>query len=133
MGCFYRQPYFHVLCHYCIYTVRARCGIGAILYKHIGVGSALLVQLYRAMREPQVVERATGMISTLFLCSYCSYNPFIYADVWRSRRHSKSSRELWRRRIKTKNSSQDASSSRKQQKVSCLFWVLSCWRVRQTL
>ena len=133
MGCFYRQPYFHVLCHYCIYTVRARCGIGAILYKHIGVGSALLVQLYRAMREPQVVERATGMISTLFLCSYCSYNPFIYADVWRSRRHSKSSRELWRRRNKTKSSSRGASSSRKQQKVSCLFLVLSFWQMYQWL
>ena len=31
-----------------------------ILDKHIGVGFALLVQLYRAMREPQDVGRATG-------------------------------------------------------------------------
>lgn len=39
-----------------------------ILYKYIGVGFALLVQLYRAMRRPLSVERATGTISTLFLC-----------------------------------------------------------------
>lgn len=36
-----------------------------ILYKYIGVGFALLVQLYRAMRRPLSVERATGTISTL--------------------------------------------------------------------
>ena len=36
-------------------------------YKTISVGSALLVQLCWAMREPQGVGRATGRISTLFL------------------------------------------------------------------
>ena len=101
--------------------------------KYIGVGSALLVQPYRAMREPQCVERATSMISTLFLCSYYSCNPFIYADVRRSRRHSKSSRELWRRRIKTKSSSRDASSSRRQQRTYCLFLALSFWQMYQWL
>ena len=31
-----------------------------ILYKHIGVGFALLVLHHRAMRRPQAVERVTG-------------------------------------------------------------------------
>ena len=42
------------------------CGMG-ILYKHIGVGFALLVQLYRAMRRPLIVERATGSDLHAFL------------------------------------------------------------------
>ena len=42
-----------------------------ILYKHIGVGFALLVQLYRAMREPQDVGRATGSdLHAFFVYSY---------------------------------------------------------------
>ena len=39
-----------------------------ILYTYIGVGlSALLVSTCRAMREPQFVERATGLTPRLFL------------------------------------------------------------------
>jgi len=38
-----------------------------MLYKHIGVGFALLVQLYRAMRRPLIVERATGSDLHAFL------------------------------------------------------------------
>lgn len=34
-------------------------GGGSVLYKFIGVGSALLVQLYWAMREPRSVGRVT--------------------------------------------------------------------------
>ena len=38
-----------------------------ILYTYIGVGlSALLVSTCRAMREPQFVERATGLTPRLF-------------------------------------------------------------------
>lgn len=37
-------------------------GVGSI-DNHIGVGSALLVQLYRAMREPLDVGRVTGTVS----------------------------------------------------------------------
>ena len=44
-----------------------------ILYKYIGVGFALLVQLYRAMRRPLSVERATGTISTLFYVSSIAF------------------------------------------------------------
>lgn len=41
-----------------------------ILYKHIGVGFALLVQQHRAMREPQDVGRATGSdLHALFVYS----------------------------------------------------------------
>ena len=41
-----------------------------ILYTYIGVGlSALLVSTCRAMREPQFVERATGLTPRLFILS----------------------------------------------------------------
>ena len=45
-------------------AVCCRCGV---LYTYIGVGlSALLVSTCRAMREPQFVERATGLTPRLF-------------------------------------------------------------------
>ena len=37
---------------------------------YLCVGSALLVQLQWAMREPRSVERVNNQISTLFLYSY---------------------------------------------------------------
>ena len=44
-------------------------GVGSI-DNHIGVGSALLVQLYRAMREPLDVGRVTGTVSHAFFVSW---------------------------------------------------------------
>lgn len=44
------------------------CGGNGVLYKHIGVGFALLVRRYRAMRRPQAVERVTGTNLHAFLC-----------------------------------------------------------------
>ena len=41
-----------------------------VTYMHIGVGSALLVQLYRAMREPLEVGRVTGTVSHAFFVSW---------------------------------------------------------------
>ena len=54
-----------------------------VLHKHIGVGFALLVQRYRAMRRPQAVERVTVRISTLFLYGYANCILF-NADAGRS-------------------------------------------------
>lgn len=47
---------------YCTLSIYGSAGAecGGELYKHIGVGFALLVQLYRAMRRPQEAERVTS-------------------------------------------------------------------------
>lgn len=60
MGCFYKHPYLHS--YILIVFLQKVCDFGGqgVLYKFIGVGSALLVQLYWAMREPRSVGRVTG-------------------------------------------------------------------------
>ena len=71
MGCFYKH--LHLKFHAPIYN-KVFCGFigGDYSIKIIGVGFALLVQLYRAMRRPLDVERATSRISTLSFCSEVS-------------------------------------------------------------
>ena len=60
MGCFYKH--LRLGLHTPIdYNNKVMCGfVGGDYYiKIIGVGFVLLVQLHRAMRRPQLVERAT--------------------------------------------------------------------------
>ena len=52
------------------------------MYKHIGVGFALLVLHHRAMRRPLCVERVTGTNLHAFLYGHIN-TLFIYADIGR--------------------------------------------------
>lgn len=59
------------------------CGGNGVLYKHIGVGFALLVRRYRAMRRPQAVERVTGTNLHAFLCMALIKIFFIHVGIGR--------------------------------------------------
>ena len=50
------------------------------VYTYTAWASALLVLLFRAMREPQSVGRATSKVPTLFL--YIAYILFLTALIW---------------------------------------------------
>lgn len=55
-------------------------GVLGLLYNHISVGSALLVQLYWAMWKPLGVERATKLDFHAFLYSYL-INHFLFTPM----------------------------------------------------
>ena len=82
-GMFYQHPRMPqwtdcwCIAPYGLYPLR----IKGILYKHIGVGFALLVRHHRAMRRPQAVERVTG--TNLHAFSYSHVNMIIHAGIRR--------------------------------------------------
>ena len=83
MGCFYKHPYLHGYILIVFFNKVCDFGSGGVLYKFIGVGSALLVQLYWAMREPRSVGRVTGTDLHAFFVQLPIY--LLTADAGRSR------------------------------------------------
>ena len=82
MGCFYK--YLHLKFYTPIYN-KVLCGFigGDYSIKVIGVGFALLVQLHRAMRRPQDVERATKSnlhAFSLYMPALTAHELSLYGD-----------------------------------------------------
>lgn len=54
-----------------------------VLHTYQAWASVLLVQLYRAMREPLCVERVTVRTPTLFSYVYVSKTFYLFVWIWR--------------------------------------------------
>ena len=82
MGCFYKYPRGIVL-SVCPYGRKEEANPEGRLYKLIGVGSALLVLLYWAMREPRSMGRVTDTdLPRFFVIVF--HQEYHHADAGRS-------------------------------------------------
>lgn len=82
MGCFYKYPQGIVL-SVCPYGRKEEANPEGRLYKLIGVGSALLVLLYWAMREPRSMGRVTDTdLPRFFVIVF--HQEYHHADAGRS-------------------------------------------------
>lgn len=82
MGCFYKYPQGIVL-SVCPYGRKEEANPEGRLYKLIGVGSALLVLLYWAMREPRSMGRVTDTDLHAFFVIVI-HQEYHHADAGRS-------------------------------------------------